>query len=116
MTTDTSAAAATPYAQALQDTVDDPGRCAVPWDVCPEHGVTLKSSGGRAWCMDLACLNAWSYDRLDAPCPEPTTHTVQADNGDQYVVCDSHARDARTRLTNGRVLPGLPADGEQRHG
>ncbi len=77
--------------------------------VCPEHGATLKSSGGRAWCMDLACLNAWTYDRLDAACTEPATHTIQADNGDRYAVCDGHALTARTQITDGQVLPGLPA-------
>lgn len=38
------------------------------------------------------------------------THTVQADNGDRYVVCDGHALTARTQITDGQVLlPGLPA-------
>jgi hypothetical protein len=108
---------ATPYAQALQDTVDDFGRCTVPWGVCPEHGATVLSRGpASSWCTDLACLNVWSYDRLDTPCAEPATRTVRADNGDQYVVCDGHAMDASPRITGGRVLAGLPADSGQRHG
>ncbi|MFJ4710137.1 hypothetical protein ACIP6I_35630 [Streptomyces anulatus] len=107
MSTDSATAAL--YAQALRSTAADPGRCTVPWGVCPEHGATLKSTGGRAWCMDLACLNAWTHDRLDAACTEPATHTIQGDNGDRYVVCDGHALTARTQITDGQVLPGLPA-------
>lgn len=106
MSTDSATAAL--YDQALRSTAADPSRCTVPWGVCPEHGATLKSSGGRAWCMDLACLNAWTYDRLDAACTEPATHTIQADDGDRYVVCDGHALTARTQITDGQVLPGLP--------
>ncbi|MFC8209065.1 MULTISPECIES: hypothetical protein [Streptomyces] len=107
MSTDSATAAL--YAQALRSTAADSSRCTVPWGVCPEHGATLKSSGGRAWCMDLACLNAWPYDRLDAACTESATHTLQADDGDRYVVCDGHALTARTQITDGQVLPGLPA-------
>ncbi|WP_333745807.1 hypothetical protein [Streptomyces sp. IBSBF 2950] len=106
-TTDTTTAAL--YAQALQSTIDDPGQCVVPWGVCPEHGGTLKSSGNRTWCTDFACFNSWEYDRLDAPCPEPATHTVRADGGGQYAVCDGHAMTARLQITNGQVLPGIPA-------
>ncbi|GAB1339844.1 hypothetical protein ACE1SV_64340 [Streptomyces sp. E-15] len=51
----------------------------------------------------------WPYDRLDAACTEPATHTVQADDGDRYVVCDGHTLAARAQITNDRVLPGLPA-------
>jgi hypothetical protein len=39
----------------------------VLWGVCPEHGGTLKSSGGRAWCTDLACLNAWCSASWSTP-------------------------------------------------
>lgn len=106
MSTDSATAAL--YARALESTAADLSWCTVPWGVCPEYGATLKSTGGRAWCMDLACLNAWAYDRLDAACTEPATHTVQADNGDRYVVCDGHALTARTQLTDGQILPGLP--------
>ncbi|MFM9681720.1 hypothetical protein [Streptomyces brasiliscabiei] len=107
--TTTNTTTAELYAQALQDTVDRPGQCVVPWGVCPEHGGTLKSSGNRTWCTDFACFNSWEYDRLDAPCPEPATHYVRADDGDGYVVCDGHALTARAHITNGQVVPGLPA-------
>ncbi|MFJ6661568.1 hypothetical protein ACIQNG_35245 [Streptomyces sp. NPDC091377] len=112
MSTDSATAAL--YAQALQSTAADPSRCTVPWGVCPEHGGTLKSraratEGFDSWCTDFTCFNVWPYDRLDAACTEPATHTVQADNGDRYVVCDGHALTARTQITDGQVLPGLPA-------
>ncbi|WP_414170884.1 hypothetical protein ACMATS_37790 (plasmid) [Streptoverticillium reticulum] len=112
MTTDSTTAAL--YAQALQSTAVDPSRCTVPWGVCPEHGGTLKSraratEGFDSWCTDFTCFNVWPYDRLDAACTEPATHTVQADNDDRYVVCDGHALTARAQITDGQVLPGLPA-------
>lgn len=47
--------------------------------------------------------------RLDAPYPEPATHTVQVNDGDgRYVVCDAHADLARFQITDGKVVPGLP--------
>ncbi|MFB7213123.1 hypothetical protein [Streptomyces sp. NPDC056255] len=65
--------------------------------------------GFDSWCTDFTCLNVWSYDRLDAACTESATHTVQADGGDRYVVCGGHALTDRAQITDGRVLPGLPA-------
>ncbi|QNE85119.1 hypothetical protein F0345_29010 (plasmid) [Streptomyces rutgersensis] len=107
MSTDSATAAL--YAQALQSTATVPSRCTVPWGVCPEHGGTLKSraratEGFDSWCTNPVCFNVWPYDRLDAACTEPATHTIQADGGDRYVVCDGHAQ-----ITDGQVLPGLPA-------
>ncbi|KMS87955.1 MULTISPECIES: hypothetical protein [Streptomyces] len=61
------------------------------------------------WCTDPVCFDVWPYDRLDAACTELVTQTVQAGNGDRYVVCDGHALTARTQTTDGQVLPGLPA-------
>ncbi|MHA4819481.1 hypothetical protein ACXZ65_34590 [Streptomyces aculeolatus] len=112
MTTDSATAAL--YAQALQSSAAGTGRCTVPWGVCPEHGGTLKSrarSTGSfdSWCMDFMCFNVWPYDRLDAACTELATHTVQADDGARYVVCDGHALAARAQITDGQVLPGLTA-------
>lgn len=102
------AEAATPYEQAQQQSTDDPARCAIPWGVCPEHGATVRASAGRSSCTDLACLNSWAYDRLDEPCPEPATHTVRADDGGRYGVCNGHAIAARAQLVGGQVLPGRP--------
>jgi hypothetical protein len=111
VTTTNAATTAELYAQAMQDTADRPGQCVVPWGVCPEHGATLKASGNRTSCTDFACFNSWEYDRLDAPCPEPATHTVRVDDDGSagYAVCDGHALTARTHITNGQVVPGLPA-------
>ncbi|TJZ97819.1 hypothetical protein [Actinacidiphila oryziradicis] len=93
----------------MQHTTAHPDRCAVPWGVCPDHGGTLRSSAGRSsWCTDLACLNTWNYDRLDAACPEKATHTVQAADG-RYVVCTGHAIAARSQITDAQVLTGTPA-------
>ncbi len=112
MSTDSATTAL--YAQALQSTATDPSRCTVPWGVCPEHGDTLKSraratKGFDSCCTNPVCFNVWPYDRLDAACTELATHTIQADNGDRYVVCAGHALTARAQITDGQVLPGLPA-------
>ncbi|MFJ3481419.1 hypothetical protein [Streptomyces microflavus] len=63
----------------------------------PEHGATLKSSGGRAWTRRPT--TGWTR-----PAPSRPTHTIQADTGDRYVVCDGHALTARTQITDGQVL------------
>ncbi|MFD4535647.1 hypothetical protein ACFWNL_18405 [Kitasatospora sp. NPDC058397] len=106
MSTDTEIRAA--YARAQQQSADDPGRCVVPWGVCPDHGPTLRASVDRTTCTDLGCLRVWGFDRLDAPCPEPATHTVRADDGGRYGVCDGHAIAARAEITGAEVVPGQP--------
>ncbi|MGW1718915.1 hypothetical protein [Streptomyces sp. NPDC002156] len=41
---------------------------------------------------------------------EPATHTVRVDDGSGgYAVCGGHAMTARLQITNGQVVPGLPA-------
>ncbi|MFJ2781517.1 hypothetical protein [Kitasatospora sp. NPDC087315] len=98
----------TAYEQAQQRSVRVPSRCSVPWGVCPEHGATLASSAERGtWCMDPACLETWPYDRMDAACVEPATHTVEAGDGGRYIVCDGHARAARIHIVGGQVVPGV---------
>ncbi|MFJ9588776.1 hypothetical protein [Streptomyces acidicola] len=41
------------------------------------------------------------------------THTVRANRGDgepgESAVCDGHAMAARASITNGQVVPGIPA-------
>ncbi|MFD8597653.1 hypothetical protein ACFV1L_21885 [Kitasatospora sp. NPDC059646] len=106
MNTDTATAAL--YEQARRQSAADPTRCVVPWGVCPEHGGTLRSSADRTVCTDPACFLAWEYDRLDAPCPEAATHTVTADDGGCYVVCDGHAVAARSEIVGGRIIANLP--------
>lgn len=46
----------------------DPGLCDIPWGVCPDHGVTLHSSGGRAWCTDPAAPARGTTTRLHTLC------------------------------------------------
>ena len=51
-------------AEELLDTADELTRlaarrtdaCPVPWGACPEHGATLRSTGGRGWCRTPGCL------------------------------------------------------------
>ena len=61
----------------LQDTSDHldriaaamkPGACPVPWGVCPEHGNTLTSTGGKAWCRATGCGRTWDYGGAGSPC------------------------------------------------
>jgi len=99
-------------AEELLDTADELIRmavrtadaCPVPWGVCPEHGATLRSSGGRCWCTAPGCLRRWHHDRLGEPCTEPVTHRVVDAEGDQLDLCDGHATDARARMVGAAVL------------
>ncbi|MFF6903536.1 hypothetical protein [Streptomyces hydrogenans] len=79
--------------------------CGVPWGVCPDHGNTLRTSGGITQCRDLACLNIWDYDRLDRVCGDPVTHTVTDAAGTSFRACRAHAMDADERLVGGTVTP-----------
>ncbi|MFH9426425.1 hypothetical protein [Streptomyces sp. NPDC017529] len=85
--------------------VRDGSVCAVPWGVCPEHGNTLASSGGRTRCTQLACGRTWNYDRLGVPCGEPLTHKVTDVEGKSFLACKAHAMDATERLIGGTVTP-----------
>uniref|UniRef100_UPI003F4919B1 hypothetical protein n=1 Tax=Streptomyces sp. CA-141956 TaxID=3240051 RepID=UPI003F4919B1 len=89
-------------------TARDPGLCSVPWGVCPAHGNTLRSTGGRSWCTDLGCSRSWGYDRLAMTCGEPVTHTVTDAAGSSFLACRGHAMDAEKRLEGGTVTP-LPS-------
>jgi hypothetical protein len=82
-----------------------PGMCGVPWGVCPGHGNTLTSSGGRTWCRDTDCLRSWGYDRSGLPCAEPACWEVTDQRGTTAPMCDGHARTARTSLIGCRVVP-----------
>ncbi|MGW2016770.1 hypothetical protein [Streptomyces sp. NPDC001927] len=83
--------------------VRDGSVCAVPWGVCPDHGNTLRSSGGRCWCTELACARSWGYDRLGSACGEPLTHNVTDAHGGSFLACRAHAMDADERLEGGTV-------------
>jgi hypothetical protein len=83
--------------------VRDGSVCTVPWGVCPEHGNTLTSSGGRTRCT--RCIRVWNYDRLGVPCGEPLTHQVTDAAGSSFRSCQGHAMDATERLTGATVTP-----------
>jgi hypothetical protein len=80
-----------------------PGACAVPWGVCPGHGSTLTSTGGKAWRCVGGCGRKWDYDRVGLPCIEPARWTVTDKHGHAYVTCDGHALDVRKRLEGARA-------------
>jgi hypothetical protein len=114
---DTAIGCAREAARELRDTASDldriaaaalPGTCAVPWGVCPEHGNTLTSNGGRTWCRDAHCDRTWSYDHVGLPCTEPVRWTVTDQDGDTVFMCDSHALDATKRLDGAQAAP-LPS-------
>lgn len=90
--------------------VRDGSVCAVPWGVCPEHGNTLSSSGGKTRCSQPSCGRSWNYDRLGVPCGEPLTHKVTDAAGGSFLACKAHAMDATERLIGGTVTP-LDKDG-----
>ncbi|MGW1807194.1 hypothetical protein [Streptomyces sp. NPDC002078] len=87
----------------------DPKLCDVPWGVCPEHGNTLRGTGGRTWCTDPTCTRSWDYDRLGNACGEPATHTITDAEGETIRACDGHAKDAANRL-DGAVITALSSD------
>lgn len=90
----------------------DPSHCTVPWVSVPS--TAAPSSPARPARVD-STPGAWTSRASTSgrttgftrPA-EPATHTVQADSGDRYVVCDGHALTARAQITDGQVLPALP--------
>ncbi|MFG2334287.1 hypothetical protein ACGFMM_32450 [Streptomyces sp. NPDC048604] len=86
-------------------TARDPKLCGVPWGVCPEHGSTLRSSGGRAWCRAAGCQRSWGYYRLGTACGEPVAHKVTDAAGGSFLACFGHTLDAEKRLEGGTIEP-----------
>jgi hypothetical protein len=87
------------------------GSCVIPWGVCPQHGNTLRSTGGKTWCTITGCGHVWGYDRLAMPCAEPARWQLTDREGAEALLCDGHARDARTRLEGSTIIPlGSPPD------
>ncbi|MFP3966580.1 hypothetical protein SMC26_30025 [Actinomadura fulvescens] len=87
--------------------------CRVLWPVCPEHGNTLTSTGGRSWCRRSGCGRRWDYDRGSVPCPEPVRWRVTDQHGDGGLMCDGHALDAGTALIGGTVVPLAAGEGRR---
>jgi hypothetical protein len=83
------------------------GQCPCDWGVCPEHGNTLRSSGGKCWCAAPGCGRRWNYDRGGLPCTEPVAYEVRDSTGAGSPMCAGHALDARGRLV-GAVITPLP--------
>ncbi|MEJ5869342.1 hypothetical protein WDV85_16550 [Pseudokineococcus sp. 5B2Z-1] len=110
---DDAAGNARQASRALEDTAGELARiaatpehaCGIEWGVCPRHGSTITTSGGRSWCTVDGCGNTWGYDRLSTPCPEPVTHRITDTTGATQDVCDGHAIGARARVTGVTVDP-----------
>lgn len=79
--------------------------CGAEWGVCPEHGNTLSSSGGRSWCTAAGCGRSWDWDRGGLPCTEPAAFRVLDAGGREMLLCAGHAIAAREQVEGGRVEP-----------
>ena len=80
------------------------GACGLPWGVCPEHGNTLRCTGGVTTCAAGGCGRRWGYDRTTGPCPEPVTHEVVV-AGVGHRMCAGHVVAARAELTTPVITP-----------
>ncbi|MET9019244.1 hypothetical protein ABZV93_04620 [Actinopolymorpha sp. NPDC004070] len=108
---DTSASFARSVAAQLEITASDltriaargPDTCQVQWGVCPEHGNTLRSSGGRCWCS--RCSRSFDYDRAGMACEEPAAFLLRDGQGRESHVCTAHAADASERLIGAHLTP-----------
>jgi hypothetical protein len=104
-------------AEDLEETAGDLARiasvqgCAIPWGVCPEHGNTLTSSGGRSWCRFAGCGREWNYNRGGLPCAEPVAWHVVDQEGTGFDACAGHAIAIRKELIGARMTQ--LASGEQ---
>jgi hypothetical protein len=80
-------------AATADDLVRIRGRCGADRGVCPRHGNTPGSSGGRAWCTTPGCDRSWGYDRGGLPCSEPASHTISdVEGGRTLLVRRPHPR------------------------
>jgi hypothetical protein len=76
--------------------VIDRSDCDADWGVCPDHGATLVSSGGRSWCNTVECGRKWDYDRGGLPCDEPAAFAVAGPGGgDSSRLCAGHTASLR---------------------
>jgi hypothetical protein len=88
----------------VAEVLGDPGRCGLPWGVCPRClglGQGLSSSGRLSWCP--GCWRRWPDLDMD-PCLWPVAATVTDRHGDQLRLCASHATNATRRLAGARVV------------
>ncbi|MEU4675090.1 hypothetical protein AB0F91_45920 [Amycolatopsis sp. NPDC023774] len=84
----------------------------MPWGACPEHGTTLRSSGGRSSCIAPGCGRSWNYDRLEVPCGEPIAATVTDADGETRSYCRGHARGAERKVLGATVRYLNPGTGQ----
>ncbi|HEY3002339.1 MAG TPA: hypothetical protein VGJ44_08305 [Kribbellaceae bacterium] len=80
--------------------------CEVGWGVCPDHGITLTSTGGQSVCRVLGC-----HRTPQAPsvrCTEPVAYRVVDAEGEAFLACTGHAVACRRELV-GAVIT-LTAD------
>jgi hypothetical protein len=73
--------------------------CDAEWGACPEHGGTLRGSGGVTWCEGPGCRRVWNHDRLGLPCDEPAVFVVRDGTGSEMRLCGGHIIEARRRLS-----------------
>ena len=80
------------------------GVCEANWGVCPEHGNTLVTSGGRCWCSFEGCGRGWDEDRLGRHCDAPVAFLVRV-GALELLLCAGHAIAARAELRGVTVQP-----------
>jgi hypothetical protein len=106
-------------ATALTETAADLARilgrsdCAAEWGACPEHGNTLRGSGGVAWCEAPGCRRAWGYDRLGLPCSEPAAYIARDPAGDELRLCAGHTLQARAVLVGDHTYITITGQGDR---
>lgn len=83
--------------------------CAVGWGVCPEHGNTLSSSGGRTWCRRSGCGREWDGRRVDSHCDELAVVVAADQHGGTMRLCVGHWLDAQASLVGAKLVRALPA-------
>jgi hypothetical protein len=75
--------------------------CRAEWGACPDHGNTLRSSGGRSWCRVDG--RVWEGDRPGQHCAEPALFRVIDLKGGDCELCAGHTIAAREELIGCRV-------------
>jgi hypothetical protein len=86
----------------------DQQSCRAEWGICPEHGNTLSSSGGRSWCREARCGRSWEWDRGGLHCTEPAAFRVRGlgDEPERWgPVCPGHTLAALDQLEGIEMQP-----------
>lgn len=96
---------------AFIESVRGRSHCGADWGCCPDHGATLRSSGGRTWCTAPRCELEWDWDRMGLPCDEQPAFRLMDAGGTLGLVCAGHAIAARQQIEGARLLPIEGSDG-----